>query len=45
MEVRLGNLWSRLERKGRVGFQILRENRKRFVMERNCLEKRERDSK
>lgn len=44
-DVRLGNLWKRLGMKGIVWSMILRENRRRLVTERNCLETSERDLK
>jgi hypothetical protein len=44
-EVRLVNLLNSLQRKGSVGSHIVSENRIRLVMERNCLETRERDFK
>jgi hypothetical protein len=42
-EVRLVNLLNSPRRKGSVGSHIVSENRRRLVMERNCLETRERD--
>jgi hypothetical protein len=42
-EVRLVNLLSSPRRQGSVGSHIVSENRRRLVMERNCLETRERD--
>jgi hypothetical protein len=43
MEVRFVNLWKRLERKGAVGSRIVRDDRRRLVMEKNCLETAEMD--
>ncbi|MCI26388.1 hypothetical protein A2U01_0047583 [Trifolium medium] len=43
-EVRLGNLWNRVGINGSVGSDIVKEDRRRLVMERNCLEARERGS-
>jgi hypothetical protein len=42
-EVRLVSLLNSPRRKGSVGSYIVSENRRRLVMERNCLETRERD--
>src|ERR1044072_2927811 len=44
-EVRLGKRWKRRGRKGVVRSWTAREDRMRLVMERNCLQTRERDSK
>jgi hypothetical protein len=42
----LGNLWNnRVWMEGSVGSEIVRENRRWLVMERKCLEVRERGSK
>jgi len=45
-EMRLVNLLNRRPRRGRVGFSIIaNENRRELVMERNCLETRDREFK
>ncbi|KAK2378651.1 hypothetical protein QL285_066535 [Trifolium repens] len=44
-DVRLGNLWKSWGRKGIVSLVIVRENWRRLVIERNCLETTERDFK
>ncbi|MCH87673.1 hypothetical protein A2U01_0008550, partial [Trifolium medium] len=44
-DVMLGNLWNRRGRKGIVWLVIVTVDRRRLVMERNCLETTERDIK
>ncbi|MCI17020.1 hypothetical protein A2U01_0038167 [Trifolium medium] len=44
-EVRLGNLWNKIGMNRIVGSDIVKEDRRRVVMERKCLEARERGSK
>jgi hypothetical protein len=44
-EVRFGNLSNRRGRNRRVASEIVRENRRRLVIERNCFETAERGSR
>jgi hypothetical protein len=44
-ELRFVNLSKRRQRKGRVGLRIVSENRIRLMIERSCLETREREFK
>jgi hypothetical protein len=44
-EMRFVNLWKRRGRKGHIDSRIARENWRRLVIERNCLDTTDRDLK